>query len=138
MAFLNTASTKIFISLIERLSPDGYAKLKAAGQLDLHIERFEEAFTIGRFSALLYSVCQTYKQNGDLMRSPEMCFLVINPDVLPTIMPVMYRQDDIGLLKESMTITDEKKAVIVDLALYRQHLLFATEWLKNIKRDFLS
>ena len=81
----------------------------------------------------LYSLSHSYVQNGDLMRDPEMCFIVVaDPGgINTTIYPQMYQQDSLALYEESVHINDGK--VTGSIPVWQaSHCAFANRWLKNI------
>jgi len=91
-------------------------------------------------AAKLYSLAHYYVQNGDLMRDPEMVFIVVDnrkekkdfENIL--VIPQMYQQDNLGIYEESINIQNGK------LSCYKKfwhngHCKFAAEWLRNISRQ---
>lgn len=138
MKKLNPAATRIFCRLLERLNDQGYAKLHSEGCMPLTIERLEEGIRTPLGTVTLYSLCHYYEQNGDLMRDPEMCFLVVgnlasrrNGEPV-AIYPQLYRQDSLGLEEESIRL--ENGQVTGYIKTWQQaHCVFANKWLANIK-----
>lgn len=132
MKQLNKKSTYIFLQLIKRLGEEDHIKLESKGFMPLTLE-FLHAVQIDAAERKLFSLAHTYVQNGDLMRDPEMCFIVM-PDPNGTdslIYPQLYRQDNIGLYEECVHIKDGK--VTGSIPLWQQgHCSFANMWLKNI------
>ena len=80
----------------------------------------------------LYSLSHTYVQNGDLMRDPEMCFIVVpDPGATETLIyPQMYQQDSLGLYEESVHINGGKVAGFIPVW-QASHCTFANRWLKK-------
>jgi hypothetical protein len=66
-----------------------------------------------------FSLMHTYEQNGDLMRDPDVEFVVINGGIYSTF----YRQDGLGIARELKP--NSKAAADCDR--------FLATWLKNIK-----
>jgi len=76
----------------------------------------------------LIAVSHTYVQNGDLMRDPEIVFLVTGDEW----MPVSYRNDSLGVYQESMVIEDGQVRYVRPMLL-RDLKSFARDWDRNIK-----
>jgi hypothetical protein len=77
---------------------------------------------------LLVSVAHYYEQNSDLMRDPDVVFL-IGAD--KHVYPISYRQDNLGLYQEAAVLEDGLWKV-------RQKLQadicrFCNQWLRTIK-----
>ena len=75
----------------------------------------------------LIAISHTYVQNGDLMRDPEIVFLVTENEWTP----VSFRNDSLGVYQESMIIEDGeiryvRPKLIADLR------SFARTWDRNI------
>lgn len=75
MKQLNTKSTQIFLKLLKKLNNDDHVKMEVKGFMPLQLE-FLHKIINGEAEGKLYSLSHTYVQNGDLMRDPEMCFIV--------------------------------------------------------------
>jgi len=75
----------------------------------------------------LVSVAHYYEQNGDLMRDPDVVF-VIGAD--QHVYPISYRQDGLGIDQEAAVVEDGQWKVRTkmqaDLA------KFASQWMRNI------
>jgi len=78
----------------------------------------------------IYSLAHYYKQNGDTMADPEMTFIILNDN---NIYPMSYRQDGLGLMRESMFIENEK--MNINFKLQAEQTIFANMWLRNIKQQ---
>jgi len=112
--YLGTAADKVFRHLFE-LTNKGYAKYESPPYMPLSVER------IGTDT---WAVSHTYVQNGDLMRDPEIVFKLVNE----TIVPIEYRQDNLGVV----IYYDEIK----DLVKRHECAMFCVTWAKNIKQQF--
>ena len=138
MKTINKSATEIFCRLLKRLGGRVYIKLLSEGYLPLSMECILENIKTPFGEATLYSLSHYFGQNGDLMRDPEMCFLVVdnrkesNQYDLIGIYPQMYRLDSLGQDQESIRIENGKYASYRE-GLQRDHAIFANSWLKNIK-----
>ena len=132
MKQLNNKSTHVFLKLIKKLGEEGHIKIESKGFMPLTLEFLHNVQT-GTGQGKLYSLSHSYVQNGDLMRDPEMCFIVVTDPVTNNtlIYPQMYQQDSLGLYEESVHITDGK--VTGSIPIWQAaHCSFANMWLKNI------
>ena len=133
MKKLNGSATRIFLRLLQKIKEQEYIKLRVEGFMPLSLERLykvETPFGTGN----VYSLNHTYEQNGDLMRDPEMCFIVVTgvDEHDTSIYPQLYRQDNLGLYEESVQI--ENGHVIGYITIWQHgHASFANQWLKNIQ-----
>lgn len=138
MKKLNENSTKIFIQLLKKLGAQENIKLKVDNYMPLSIELILDGIKTPFGKARWYSIAHHYEQNGDLMRDPEMGFLVVDNRTnesdlsLIAIYPQMYQQDNLGIYEESIKL--DKCAVNGYIDKWqRAHCAFANLWLKNIK-----
>lgn len=137
MQRLNGKSTRIFCDLKDALTND-YLKILNGAYLPLTMEHIGSAVLKPFGTAELYSLCHYYKQNGDLMQNPEMCFAVVDGREKQdqynevVIVPYMYQQANIGLYEESMEI-GFGGFVSFDTTLNKKHTDFANRWLDDIR-----
>ena len=75
----------------------------------------------------LYSVAHYYKQNGDLMRDPEIVFL---KDCAAQYYPISYQQDGLGLYQE--VVRFEGDIINVQTKTQKSIARFCTTWMANI------
>ena len=73
------------------------------------------------------SVSHTYVQNSDLMRDPEIVFLLTDSEWLP----VSYRNDSIGVYNEAIVLEDGE-TTFVRPPIIRDLKSFARTWDSNI------
>jgi hypothetical protein len=140
MKSLNQHATRVFCKLLQKLDSNGYAKLRSDGFMPLIIETIEENIETVYGSAKCVSVVHYYEQNGDLMRDPEMVFIIVdkrkNLKDFESIFicPQSYRQDNLNIEEESVSIINRK---IISFNKYFQaaHCSFASLWLKNISQQ---
>lgn len=144
MKQLNEQATRIFCRLINKLGNQQHIKLYSEGFMPLNIERLEENVLTPFGVATIYSLCHYYELNGDLMRDPEMTFIVVDNqraerDIKAVhIFPKMYQLDSLGLYEESIRIRNGQ--IISFIKTWQNgHCVFANLWLKNIaQQGFLS
>ena len=75
----------------------------------------------------LVSVAHYYEQNGDLMRDPDVVFL-IGAD--RHVYPISFRQDNLGINLESAYVEDGVWKVRVKMQ--AQLCSFCTQWMRNV------
>ncbi len=140
MKKINQAATKIFCKLIERLGGEQHLKLTAPEFMPLVIEQIGENISTPFGTGKLYSIAHYYEQNGNAMRDPEMCFIVVDNRAqkdqfeMVGIYPQIFQQDNLSIYEESICIEDNK------LTTYKPtwqsgHATFANQWLQNIKQQ---
>lgn len=142
MKHLNDNSTRIFCLLMDKMGKTDYLKIENEPYMPLSIERIGEAYNN---EAGVFSLSHSYAQNGDLMRDPEVCFIVVDhrEETEPKagevqITPYSFRQDNLGLFEESMFVRNGVIILCHDSAQHEQ-TEFADEWLNNIElQGFLN
>ena len=108
--------------------------------MPLTIEKLEENILTPWGVATTYSLSHSYLQNGDLMRDPEMVFILVDNRSDEKdfhgigIYPQMYQQDNLGLYEESVTIENGQIKSFIK-TWQHSHCNFANLWLKNIKQQ---
>jgi len=140
MKKLNEQSAKIFCRILTKLGNQQYIKMQSTGFMQLNMEKLEENILTPWGIAATYSLSHSYTQNGDIMRDPEMVFIVVDSRQNQkdykgiVIYPQMYRQDNLGLYEESIIIENgEIKSFIKTWQI--SHCNFANLWLENIKEQ---
>lgn len=124
METLSKKASKTMLKLIEQLGKSDHASIDNTNGtfMPVVIERLykDEMGTV-------YSVSHYYKQNGDLMRDPDMEFL----DHEGHFIPIMFRQDNPPIYQESMW----KDGIGWKLKrrLQKDHAKFANMWMRNIE-----
>lgn len=140
MQKLNHQATTIFFRLLKKLNEQQHMKLYSDGFMPLIMERIADNIITTFGDGRLYSLCHYYEQNGDLMRDPEMCFIVVdnrkekNDFDAVGIYPQMYRLDSLGLDEESIIIENGKITNCIKIW-QKGHCSFANIWLKNIREQ---
>jgi hypothetical protein len=79
----------------------------------------------------VYYLAHYGEQNGDLMADPEMHFLQLRNG---EYYPAMYRNDFLGVTRQSLNIREDGKASITPREQADQ-AHFANSWLKNIRQQ---
>ncbi len=78
----------------------------------------------------LVSVAHYYEQNGDLMRDPDVVFLV---DADGHVYPVSFRQDNLGIDQEAAVVEDGKWKVRTRMQ--ADIAKFCNDWFQNIQEQ---
>ena len=78
----------------------------------------------------LVSIAHYYQQNGDMMRDPDVVFL-IGAD--QHVYPISYRQDGLGIDQEAATVEDGKWKVRTKMQ--ADICGFCNQWMKNINEQ---
>ncbi|MFY0256466.1 DUF6908 domain-containing protein [Chitinophaga sp. 30R24] len=140
MEKLNATSTRIFIRLMEKMGDKEQIRIESGGFMPLSMEIINKDIATPVGESTLYSVCHYYELNSDLMRDPEMCFVVVDLRTEPKdykhlyIFPQLYRQDDMGIYQECVNIENNKMVSFIP-GWQHQHCQFANIWLNNIRRQ---
>lgn len=107
--------------------------------MPLVLERIGERILTPYGYACHYSLLHFCKQMGDVMRDPEMRFIVVDQRLADTvayekvkIIPSMFQQDNAGLFQESVLIIDNVTKKYAP-QMNADHAAFANLWLANIK-----
>lgn len=138
MKKLNEQATRIFCRLIKKLKGQQHIKLYSEGFMPLSMERLEENILTPDGVATTYSLCHYYELNGDLMRDPEMVFIIVDnrndeKDIEAIhIYPQLYQLDSLGLYEESIRIEDGQIKSFIK-TWQSGHCAFANQWLRNIQ-----
>lgn len=140
MKKINQEATKTFCQLMDKMGIEEYRQFTSGGFMPLTMEQITGAECISTpyGAGQRYSLYHHYLQNGDVMRDPEMVFIVIDhrKDVkeyaLAAVYPQLYRQDGLGIYEESITI-ENNRLTTYKPARQAAHCSFANQWLKNIK-----
>lgn len=104
-------------------------KYESDGYMPLNIDRMWHVPGAGQIIAMSHN----YTQNGDVMNDPEM--LILRADIDGRYYAISYRQDGLGLYKESVIFNADGKTCRVNRPLQRQQSIFLGCWLKNIENQ---
>lgn len=135
---LNKPATKALIGLLNRMGDQVYLKLRSEGFLPLTAEKIGREIETPFGKGFLLSLAHYYEQNGDLMRCPEMVFIVVDKRHYPKdfdslfAFAQLYQQDDLGIYEESTAISNGRLIGFNDCC-QRSHISFANRWLHNIQ-----
>ncbi|CDS93681.1 conserved hypothetical protein [Sphingobacterium sp. PM2-P1-29] len=139
MESLGKEAKNIFCMLIEAIEGKQYFKIECKNYLPLTIELLDKEIKTEFGFGCTYSLCNYYEKNGDLMQSPEMCFLFIDnrteaSDDLEKviILPYMFQYADLGLYELSIHI-EHDNVIGVNKNMQSKHTLLAMLWLSEIK-----
>ncbi len=123
---------RIILRILERAGgyrPALYLQIENPPYMALVIEATPEP---GPLRQPAISVAHYGKQNGDLMRDPEMCFELSQPPLCSLeLVPYYFRNDYMGVEQYSRYL-DGTNYVFVP-GLYEQHRKFAALWDKNLR-----
>ncbi|WP_333664717.1 DUF6908 domain-containing protein [Desulfobacter postgatei] len=124
MTPLNKKATEIFMAMTNDMIEFNKTKkiVNSKAFMPVHIEKLA-SYDIGTCIA----VSHYYKQNGDMMRDPDMEFIVTQSG---QVFPAMFRMDNPPVYEESIFFDNGWK---VRPALQKQHAAFANQWMQNIK-----
>ena len=123
MQALNKTAEKVFRKLTEGMTKVGDHRTVENNKsfMAVHVE------VVGQTErGLLISIAHYYEQNGDLMRDPDVVFLVDE-----RAYPISYRLDGLGLNQEAAHIQDG--VWMVCLKMQADICRFCNQWMKNIK-----
>lgn len=124
---LNNEHTATFKAITKDV---GYRKITLEGYMTLTVEMVERCKVFGH-DALDYSLCHYGELNGDLMRDPEMLFLVVEDETGWHVYPHYYRNDyAFGIERECLSYRDGE--LKVNSAMQRDHAEFASMWMGNL------
>lgn len=124
---LNNEHTATFKAITKDV---GYRKITSEGYMTLTVEMVERCKVFGH-DALDYSLCHYGELNGDLMRDPEMLFLVVEDETGWHVYPHYYRNDyAFGIERECLSYRDGE--LKVNSAMQRDHAEFAAMWMGNL------
>lgn len=124
---LNNEHTAAFKAITKDV---GYRNVTSEGYMTLTVEMVERCKVFGH-DALDYSLCHYGELNGDLMRDPEMLFLVVEDEAGWHVYPHYYRNDyAFGIERECLSYRDGE--LKVNSAMQRDHAEFAAMWMGNL------
>jgi hypothetical protein len=119
------------LRLLELLGNDNAVRLTVDGYMPLSIEDIGRAGEGQR----LVSLCHYGKQNGDLMRDPDVVFMFHEMNGLTFAEPVSFRNDYMGVLQEVYEYSDTGVRRGVRPKLKRELKSFARTWFENLRQQ---
>ena len=81
----------------------------------------------------LVSLCQYGEQNGDLMRDPDLVFMVTNLPDGTAAEPVSYRHDYLGIVQDVYRYDEVGRRTHVVLSLKQDLQDFARDWFATLR-----
>lgn len=120
-----TSNYKMILPFVKQVRLVGPSHFISDGYMDLVIEDLEYVDYSGN---PVFSIAHYGKQNGDMMRDPEMTFSLNPTD--KTITPISFQNDYLGMYQEVFKEKDGK--TLYSPSLLRQLDTFLNEWLHNI------
>jgi len=81
----------------------------------------------------LVSLCQYGEQNGDLMRDPDLVFMVTDLPNSVVAEPVSFRNDDLGIVQDVYRYDEAGRRTHVVSSLKQDLKEFAESWFSNLK-----
>lgn len=111
------------------LANDIAVRLTVDGYMPLSVEDIGQSAEGNR----LIAICHYGKQNGDLMRDPEMVFEVSASPTPATAEPLSFRNDYMGLMQEIYRYDNDGKKTHVNARLKQDLKSFARTWFNNLK-----
>jgi len=145
MKHVSQTAKKVVDKLVADLDNPGDAKTFDAhnytekwdgGIMAVHVENIGHIKSTGNGN--LYSITHYYKQNGDMIRDPEMIFWggkMANKkaELIDTYYPIYFRQDP--MVEEESVVFEEGECKGYRRAMQADHARFANTWMKNIKEQ---
>ena len=100
---INQINSQLFTAMVKTgLIQDGQfvrpAVYQSSGYMDLHIEDIGNYRDLLGRSIKVYSLAHYYKQNGDMMRDPDVEFGVNFEK--QAVFPLLYRNDGVGFIQD--------------------------------------
>ena len=135
----NTAKG-IFIALLEVLAENQHLKIDKGGEgiMPLTIERINTGLKTPWGTGCVISLAHYYELNGDLMRDPEITYLVVDNRPEPGdfdligIWPAEFTNDGAGVYHRYLEFNDGEVTLTNENS---QHdaATFSTSWFNNLK-----
>lgn len=139
MKAINKTATVIFFQLLNKMEGKEYLKIEKEGFMPLTIERIGIGIETAGGKGSLYALLHHYVQEGDLMKDPQVDFLVVDRRTEITndiesvkIFPCSFEQSNLGIYEDSIIFRDNAIHECME-AMQRDHADFAEIWLQNIK-----
>ena len=147
MKHLSIAATKTMDALTSGLDNPGDAKTFDAhgytekwngGIMATHVENIGNIPSTG--TGNLYSVAHYYKQNGDMMRDPDMVFWSgkatnRKAELFDTYYPISFRQDGGIPINQESAVFENGSLKGIYTRMQKDQAVFANQWMKNIKEQ---
>lgn len=117
--------------LLQLLGPNMAIRITVEGFMPLSIE------DIGHSPDGLrqISLCHYGKQNGDLMRDPDIVYVLQEIDGITVAEPISFRNDYMGIIQKVYIENGEGKRTHVNPRLKRELVGFSLTWFRNLKEQ---
>ena len=115
--------------LLQLLGPNMAIRITVAGYMPLSIE--DIGHSPDGFRQI--SLCHYGEQNGDMMRDPDVVYVLQEIDGATIAEPVSFRNDYLGVYQEAYDYNGEGRRMRVNSRLKRELLSFSLTWLCNLK-----
>lgn len=122
---LSKKATKVFEVLIADMDKDECRRINNSSVCMEVVVEFMRDVSIGS----LYRIGHYYKQNGDLMRDPEVEFLLFKDQCIP----LCYQLDGLGICQEYAYFKSRDNIAILDTVNQHKCVEFCNQWMENIK-----
>lgn len=131
----------LFAALLNELGNNNYVKIDNSNDnfMPLTVERVGANITGPLGNGYLISLAHHFKQMGDLMRDPEVVFLVVDNRKQPGelemlgVYPQELTQDNMGIYKLLITIDDTNTVKNFAPKIQQDVAQFCSMWFKNIR-----
>ena len=104
-------------------------RITVSGYMPLSVEEIGSSGDGSR----LVSLCHYGEQNGDLMRDPDIVFLLHNEPDGAAAEPVSFRNDYLGIVQEVYRYDEAGRRTHLVPSLKQQLKEFAESWFANLK-----
>ncbi len=134
---LGYKAEKIFFKLIEGLEYIPGENKKLNQEPGTFVPCSIEVIDQSKYYCVV-SFCHYLEQNGDLMRDPEMTFLVLTGEGMRTgekVIPMSFRNDFAGVDRESVVLINGK--VTYNAKEQLDQTRFARTWMQNLSHQQL-
>ena len=129
MHSINDKATEIMNQLTEGLNGENLSRKidNTPGFMAACVELIQQTN-----SGPLFSVAHYFKQNGDLMRDPDMVFIRCQDN---RYYPVSFQQDSMGIYQEVVSFDGFSTPQLQNFEGQRQLAEFANGWMLNIQQQ---
>ena len=117
--------------LLQLLGPNMAVRITSEGYMPLSIE--DIGHSLDGFRQI--SLCHYGEQNGDLMRDPDIVYVLQEIDGLLIAEPVSFQNDYLGVYQEVYDYNGEGRRMHVNPRLKQELLSFSLTWLCNLKEQ---
>jgi len=145
MKFLNKKKTKLVRALIEKAGNNAHIRIENPPYNPLHVELVSDnEILTAEGIGLKYCIAHYFRYSGELIGSPEICFIVFNLDKKRSMgKPVRVAPYRLfmpsGGLAERCIQFHNNTILSINRPLQKELIRFASKWLKYVsKQGFLA